>query len=266
MRYRIAAAVAIAAAAVLVAACNDSDPFPPPERVIPADDAPPTPALEISFSDLRVEGYTYVKFNANPLGSKDDYTARNDLAARWDWENDGVWDTSFRPLVYETGFVPRPLPTDTWSVKCEVRDGASHIVGVCDTIAMPRPWFRAPDIVARPACIDTIGDYSETDTVRVGQQFLVMANHLRWTEAGTTGSMSVEVWLDGVMVQQTRHPLAPNIHWGTDDASAAQYFSCVQTVADAGVHTVTVVVDTADELAETDETNNRATRTFVAVP
>ncbi len=266
MRSRIGAAAFVATLAVLVAACNDPDPFTLPVHTIPDDDGPPSAALRISFDDLVVEGYAYVQFTCNPLGSSDDYTPRHELAVRWDWENDGVWDTAFQPLQYRAGFVPSPLPTDTWSAKCEVRDVAGHIVGVADTIPMPRPWFRAPDIVARAAAIDTIGSYSETDTVRVGQPFLVMANHLRWTERGTTGYMTVEVRLDGVMVQRTRQPLAPNIHWGTDTISADQYFHCVQTVADPGEHTVTVVVDVLDELAETDESNNSVTRTFIAVP
>jgi len=266
MRSPTATAAVVALAAVLVAACNDPDPVVPPADGIPADDGPPVPALRIGFDDLVVEGYAYVQFTCNPLGSSDDYTPRHELAARWDWENDGVWDTAFQLLKYESGFVPSPLPTDTWSVKCEVRDVAGHIVGVADTIPMPRPWFRAPDIVARAAAIDTVGDFSETDTVRVGQPFLVMANHLRWTEKGTTGFMSVEVWLDGALVQTTRQSLAPNIHWGSDYASARQYFTCVQTVTEPGVHTVTIAVDTGNEMAETDESNNRAARTFVAVP
>ncbi len=252
-------------AALLLAACRDSDPYRPPGTERPGDDTPPQAALIISFDDVVVEGYAYTKFSCNPLGSRDDYTPRHELGARWDWENDGEWDTPFRPLAYESGFVPVPLPAGRWSAKCEVRDEAGHIVGVADTVSLPDPWYRAPDLVARRANLDTIGNYSTTDTVRVGQPFLIMANHLRWTEADTPGAMSIDLYLDGVMVQRSRHFVAPNLHWGSDCDADFQYGTSEQTVGAAGVHTITVVVDAANEFAETDETNNTHTRTFVAV-
>ena len=266
MRSRIPAACVALALVFAAAACHGPDPYKPPIHEIPVDDGPPTPVLKIAFQDLRVEGYAYTQFTCNPLGTTDDYTPRHELTARWDWENDGVWDTGFEELNYRSGFVPSPLPTGAWSAKCEVRDVAGHIVGVADTVSLPSPWFRAPDLVARPATVDTTGSYSETDTVRAGQAFLVMANHLRWTERGTSGRMDVEVLLDGVPVQRTSHPLWPNTHWGTDDASHDQYKTCRLTVAEPGIHTLTVAVDVGDVFAETDETNNTATRTFVVVP
>ncbi|MFN2369987.1 MAG: CARDB domain-containing protein, partial [Candidatus Krumholzibacteriia bacterium] len=137
---------------------------------------------------------------------------------------------------------------------------------VADTVALPDPWYRAPDLVARRATVDTVMEYAETDTVRVGQPFLVMANHLRWTERGTPGWMHVEIYLDSVLVQRSEHALGPNLHWGSDVDASCQYRSCRLTVQEPGVHTLTVVVDADGVLAETDETNNTHTRTFVAVP
>lgn len=266
MRHFLPAGALFLAFLAALAACNESNPTRPPGTTVPGDDGPPVARLSISFDDVVVEGYAYTAFACNPLDSRDDYTPRHELAARWDWEHDGVWDTGFRPLQYEAGFVPSPLPTGPWSAKVEVRDEAGHIVGVADTVSLPDPWYRAPDLVARCANVDTIGDFSDTDTVRVDQPFLVMANHLRWTEAGTTGTMFIDLYIDGVMVQRSRHPLEPNLHWGTDFQSASQYWGSELSLAVAGVHTITVVVDAAGELAETDETNNTHTRTFVVVP
>lgn len=266
MRSILPAAVLLGALAAALAACGELE--PPGGPTVPADpnDGPPEARLTIVFDDVVVEGYAYTAFACNPLETRDDRTARHVLTARWDWEHDGTWDTVFRPLDYESGFVPSPLPTGTWTAKCEVRDEAGHIVGVADTVSLPDPWYRAPDLVARRATVDTLFGYSETDTVRVGQFFLVMANHLRWTERGTGGRMHVEVYLDGALVQRTEHGLGPNLHWGSDEDANRQYRDCRLSVPEPGLHTITVVVDADGVLAETDETNNSRARTFVAVP
>lgn len=266
MRSVLPAALLLGALAAALAACGELErPRDPTVPAVPGD-GPPTARLAIAFDDVVVEGYAYTAFACSPLETRDDRTPRHALTARWDWEHDGTWDTGFRPLNYESGFVPSPLPTGAWSAKCEVRDEAGHIVGVADTVALPDPWYRAPDLVARRATVDTLLEYSETDTVRVGQPFLVMANHLRWTERGTPGRMHVDVLLDGVLVQRSGHALGPNLHWASDVDANDQYRSCLLAVQEPGLHTITVVVDAEDVLAETDETNNTHTRTFVAVP
>ncbi|MBE0565954.1 MAG: hypothetical protein IH621_08365 [Krumholzibacteria bacterium] len=252
----------LAALLAVLAACSGDDPVGPPG----AGDSPPAARLDIRLDDVVVEGYAYTAFACNPLETRDDATRRHRLAARWDWEDDGVWDTDFAPLDYVSGFVPSPLPQGTWSARCEVRDEAGHVVAVADTVALPDPWFTAPDLVARRATVDTLQWFSETDTVRAGQPFAIMANHLRWTERDAPGSMHIEIRVDGVLVQRSEHRLAPNLHWGSDCDAVSQYSTCIVSCAEPGVHTITVVVDADDELAETDETNNTHTRTFVVVP
>ena len=244
------------------AACDDDGP------ARPAADAPPTAALTASFIDVVNEGYAYTAFAANPLGCRDDRTPRRDLQVRWDWEADGEWDSGFIPLEYMMGFVPSPLPSPgaLWTVRCEVRDEAGHVVAAAASARLPAPWFTAPDLVARRANVDTLFAYAGTDTVRSGCVYHVMANHLRWTAEGTGGDMAIDVYVDGVRVQRTRQALAPNLSTFTDCEGNAQYVDCRLVAGDPGLHTITVVVDAEDGFAETDETNNTHTRTFVVVP
>jgi uncharacterized protein (TIGR02145 family) len=63
--------------------------------IIYLDIIPPTPVLTIS-PDSGVTNETNFQFN--PTGSYDNFWQTNTLKARYDWENDGIWDTNWQIL------------------------------------------------------------------------------------------------------------------------------------------------------------------------
>ena len=91
------------------------------------DDKHPHAEIEIYFKDYVTEGYPFTHFDVNPLRCSDDITPRHRLDVRWDFQDDGHWDTEFEPLEYIDGVRLSPLPRDVWRVRCEVRDGISQV-------------------------------------------------------------------------------------------------------------------------------------------
>ncbi|RLB32893.1 MAG: hypothetical protein DRH12_18995 [Deltaproteobacteria bacterium] len=83
--------------------------------LVVTEDAPPTAVLTVQPS----EGITNTVFVFDASGSSDDLTPQGDLEVRWDWENDGTFDTSWSTNKTATRVFPTP---DTYVVAVEVRD------------------------------------------------------------------------------------------------------------------------------------------------
>jgi len=79
------------------------------------EDAPPTAVLTIQPS----EGITNTVFVLDASGSTDDLTPQGNLEVRWDWEDDGVFDTGWSSDKTATHVFSTP---DTYVVAVEVRD------------------------------------------------------------------------------------------------------------------------------------------------
>jgi len=83
--------------------------------LVVTEDAPPTAVLTIQPS----EGITNTVFVLDASGSSDDLTPQSDLEVRWDWEDDGVFDTGWSSDKTATHVFSIP---DTYVVAVEVRD------------------------------------------------------------------------------------------------------------------------------------------------
>ncbi|MCP4571670.1 MAG: hypothetical protein GY838_04905 [bacterium] len=254
---------ALLALVVGIVAC--SEPFIPPDN-----GDPPVVKLHARYLDFQVEGYTYTYFSCDPAGCSDDRTNRADLQLRWDFEADGVWDTEFEPLAFMRSFLPLPLPLpdSVWRIRCEAMDGDGLTSVGVDTVRMPVTTPRAPDLVARRAVVDTVrGGWTTTDTVRAGQPFHVLLSNIRWfPEPDLSRWFTSELLIDGERALTWTLPMDHNIHWGHEGFVASEYYGQATSIAEPGTHTLTVVLDTGDDLAETDETNNSFDRELVVIP
>lgn len=254
---------AVLAVGLGLAGCKK--PFEPPDN-----GTPPEVALNARYLDFIVEGYTFTYFSCDPAGCRDDRTNRADLELRWDYEADGVWDTEFESLAYIRNFRPSPLPlpgTD-WRIRCEARDGDGMTGTGSAVVPMPADTPRAPDLVARRAVVDTIYDgWTSTDTVRVGQDFHVLLSHIRWLqESDYFTTFVARLLIDGEPDLEWDVHLVSNIRWGIPGWEASQFYGQSVRIDEPGTHTLTVIVDTGGDIAETDETNNSFTRELEVVP
>ncbi|MHB9106850.1 MAG: PKD domain-containing protein [Armatimonadota bacterium] len=86
------------------------------------DGTAPTAAFTISPSS----GNTGTTFNVDAGSSSDAEDSASDLQVRWDWENDGTWDTSYSTAKTAAHNYPSP---GTYTIKLEVKD-TSGLTGV----------------------------------------------------------------------------------------------------------------------------------------
>lgn len=89
------------------------------KNAIPSQNTAPT----ASFTVDPTSGTTATVFTFDASGSSDNEDATSELQVRWDWENDGVWDTG-----YGTTKMATHQSLGTYTVKLKVKDsgGLTH--------------------------------------------------------------------------------------------------------------------------------------------
>lgn len=240
-------------AILLLAACSGNDPSRP--RALAS--WPPTACFTVTpWRPLEACPYrVLLLFEASC--STDDSTAVNDLRVRWDFDDDGRWDTGFGPVADTVVFDPGVLDGPNWNASCEVRDtdGGSGTFGL---------WFRIPglgeppDVLAGPVAFETREPRAvNVTTVRAGQEFAVDVY------AGFFGLAAGESLV--VAIERNGAPFAR-------ETAASFRNTCGgfglgwYTVAEPGQYEFTVILDADGAIAETDETNNRAAAVLTVLP
>lgn len=85
--------------------------------VVKAND-PPAAAFTVSPTT----GITGTTFTVDASGSSDDFDTADALQVRWDWQNDGVYDTEYSTQKVTTWQYPAGTMIGRWTIKVEVKD------------------------------------------------------------------------------------------------------------------------------------------------
>ncbi len=240
-------------ACLVLVSCDDS--------TGPVDDTTaPVADLSLSVGERNSTCPVAAFFSINPMGSSDDRTDRDELQIRWDFENDGLWDTEYEPLAV-TACHPDPLPVEHWSVRCELRDLAGNTVVHMETIELPAWLPEPPDIVAGSIELQVeVPVRARVDTLVAGQDFTIMAWRRDWaTPAGQY--VRTVFYIDDVAVREvgsfTTYP---------DPSSCSGHgFVVAGGIATPGIHEIKVVEDARQDISETNEDNNITSREVVVV-
>jgi hypothetical protein len=235
-----------------LAACSDDDPTrPPPASLAPTACFSMTPWRPQADCPYRV----VLLFEA--ACSSDDSTALADLRVRWDFDDDGTWDTVFGPATDTVAFDPGPLDGPEWSASCELRDtdGGTTVAGR----RLPIPGLGdAPDVVAGAVSFETRQPRAlNVTSVRAGQEFAV---DVFATFFGIVAGRSVVV-----SVEKDGVPFAT-------ETTASFRHACGgfglgwYTIDEPGTYTMAVRLDADGRISEADETNNAAAGVLVVVP
>jgi hypothetical protein len=249
--------MSILVAALLVAGCNDDDPAEPTNR-------PPVACFSMSATPHpdRLDSVIICPYNfdfmLDPTCTWDDETRTSDLEIRWDFDNDGVWDTEFGDLVVTRSSDPDPAAT-VWSARLQVRDQEGLTASIAEEIPVG-PFPTAPDIIAGRICLEPgySPDFCE-DTVAAGEEFGIMIYATYFGPSGTGSSREV-VTLNGEILRQS-----VNNVWG-------ELFDCngggggPYQIDEPGEYDLVLYLDYDNEIAETDETNNTYTMTVTVTP
>jgi Leucine-rich repeat (LRR) protein len=86
-----------------------------------------------SFTIDPTSGTTATTFNFDATGSTDNEDETSILQVRWDWENDGTWDTDYRTLKTITQKFAEP---GTYTIVLEVKDTGELVNTITKTITV----------------------------------------------------------------------------------------------------------------------------------
>lgn len=123
-------------------------------RGVPGGDGANT-APTASFTVDPSSGTTSTTFHVDASGSSDTQDPTSSLQVRWDWENDGIWDTSYSTTKTNLHQYPS---TGTKTIKLEVKD-TGELTGSTTRAVTVRDGGPAPgSMVLVPAGTFTMGD------------------------------------------------------------------------------------------------------------
>jgi hypothetical protein len=125
-----------------------------------------TLAPTAAFGVLPTVGTTETAFQVDASASVDDETPTSQLEVRWDWENNGTWDTGFSTVKQASHTYGTP---DTYEIAMQVRDEQ----GLTDTttrsvtvqaVASGQPPTAAFTVSPAQGTVDTIFAFDASDS------------------------------------------------------------------------------------------------------
>ena len=257
MRIQVSAMLAIAGALCMCATSSCDGPAGP------GDDTRDQPAPIV----LSVSQQTTPSCDPLPLFRIDPGAIAHGIAPygavkiRWDFTNDGIWDTGFELPAILDSLQLRPLPNREWSPRCEILDteGKSYFRGAHMTLP---DWVpAAQDIIVGEMRLIHGSFASSSDSIRTVEHFTVCTQVRCWLLPRTMPSVAMTCYVDGIQANEVPimafDPyLQPCVSWCSYPVSG---------VFRPGRHTITVVFDVRNRIAEVNEDNNTVSREITAV-
>ena len=193
--------------------------------------------------------------------SSDDRTPASSLEARWDFQNDGTWDTPIRPAGAKARYVvPEILGGTSWEVRCQVFDEDS--LSTIDVVRLPLPENlpKPPDILLGRLTVEVDRPPYEVDTVHVGEAFGLSAGESCIADY-RYGPYRIEYRQGDEVIYEQVSYCQP---W--DPVFCHSFGKVGFVINEEGTYTLTIVANPDSALFETDYTNNRVTGSVVVIP
>lgn len=237
------------------------------DLTLPESPTPPPPPEDfeapiVDFRQFILPGYSYcahmVRFGVNASPSTDNLAEPSELEARFDFEDDGEWDTDWRRLEL-VEYYPDALPDSLWTTRCQVRDPAGNVSEAVQTFDIRSSLLipEYPDIVGGPFRVNR----PEKDL------FYRFAPGIISVDPGEMVNYDFYVG-DWVTNDETEYKLelylGPDLLWEQWRNPSVQigwcfYFQGVDTALTVpGEHLMRLVVDAENDFAEAQEGNNVA--------
>ena len=195
-----------------------------------------------------------LNFVLNATCATDNRTPAESLEVRWDYENDGTWDTGFSRSRVDATFVPDPTAS-LWSARCQVRDGDGNITEATRTMALG-PYPTSPDLIAGDITFRLFGP---VDTVRVNEDFTLTVNQTCYGDFNSP-FWKARILRDGVVVDSLEAGCSGTL-FGCGGAGRGGW-----RIGTPGTYQFSAILDADGVYAETNESNNTARGTLVVVP
>ena len=237
--------------ALLLGACSEDAPVTPKA-------SPPEVCFRMSIDTVINSRCRYeYTFQLNPLCTTDAETAVDDLELRWDFDNDGEWDTDFGPIA--PTFQASPDPSlDAWEVRAEVRDGDGETTIAIESFPLIS-FPKGPDMIAGDICIRSNPSIDQCrSTVTSGEEFEIWAFSTCFGDFSETEQRFV-VWLDGRIIGQATGSCSGDLY-GCNGIRLG-----LGRLWTPGEYQLVLDVDYDDAIEEFNEVNNTSLMTLTVV-
>ena len=118
------------------------------------------PNPRASFSISPSSGYSGTVFTVDASSSRDDQTPTSALEVRWDWENDGIYDTDFstnKTASHQYNSIGK------WNIKLQVKDSDANTDSTIRSVSVNARAPQAFDLIS-PTNYDTVKTFTPTFT------------------------------------------------------------------------------------------------------
>jgi hypothetical protein len=191
-----------------------------------------------------------VSFYINPRNSSDNISSNDDLKIRWDFDNDGAWDTEFGAVESIVQHQPHPLPVTSWMVTCEISDLAGNATVHSESVLLPDWVPVVPDVVAGEIRI-SVSPFASNDTICAGEDFIIFLSRGDWVNDSSV-RVTQKYFIDGEQIDE-----------GSDHTSYPHPSQCWSSgvtvpggISTLGPHTISVKTELSDGIIETNLENN----------
>ena len=199
-----------------------------------------------------------VRFGVNASPSTDNLADADDLEARFDFDDDGDWDTDWWRLEL-VEYYPDTLPDSLWTTRCQVRDPSGNISEAVQTMDI-RSSVHVPDYpdirggpfrVYRPEKEIFVRFATGVLSVDPGEMVYYEYYIGDWVTEDDQ-DYKIELYLGNELIRERwRTPSAP-IGW------CFRYGAVDTALTVPGDHLLRLVMDGENDISEVQEGNNVA--------
>ena len=219
---------------------------------VPEVDREP-PHLEIQLSTWYSDSSCpmSVVFAANPQLSSDNASSLEECRIRYDFDDDGQWDTEYEELVLREWEPLFNLPEGQWTVNCEMKDAMGNTATHTEVMDMPGWTPTAPDVLTGRITINGFEPMEPYPVVRAGYPLRINLVAQDWINEEDT-AIHQEYYLDDVLIGELdRGPRLCPSH-----LCCASILTLYEGFTELGMHELRIEVTILGGTPDTDPSNN----------
>ncbi len=211
------------------------------------------PVIWLQLSTWYTEGNCpmSVVFSLNPNHSSDNVSSLDECRIRYDFDDDGQWDTEFEEPVLRQWEPEFNLPAGQWVVKCELKDAMGNSAVHTETLDMPAWTPTAPDVIAGRITLQGFAPNEPHPAVRAGVPVRIFLVAQDWINDEDI-LIHQAYFLDDVLIGELeRSPrLCPS------NLCCASIFELDDGWTEVGLHDLRIEVTIEGNSPDTDPSNN----------
>jgi len=201
-----------------------------------------------------------VAFSISPFLSSDNASGLDECRIRYDFDDDGQWDTEFEEVILREWNPGLNMPEGQWTVRCEMKDAMGNVATHTEVLDMPDWTPTAPDVLAGRITINGFTPMEPHPVVQAGDPVWIYLVAQDWIHDEEI-IIHQEYYLDDVLIgQQDRSPRFCPSH-----LCCASILRMAEGFTEVGMHELRIEVTIPGDSPDTDPSNNFPTTVFEVI-